>query len=202
MSLEFQRYLGMGWLFLGLAGCTPTMDSRLDEEKNPFFQEGRRRVAALDYKGAIEAFERTLETNPRSALAHYELAVLYDERENNYPAAIYHYTKAIELRPDGSYPADLARTRIPVCKQEMVKTESMATINPSGLRELERLREEAAQWRRQFEAARAELARCQAERVAAPAPAPPADAALAGSGPAVGGSLPAGPARTSVTRTH
>jgi hypothetical protein len=120
----------------------------------------------LDYKGAIEAFERALEINPRSALAHYELGVLYDQRENDYPAAIHHYVKAMHLRPDGSYPSDLAKERIPVCKQEMVKIESMATVNPSGLRELERLREENEQLRRQIEELKADLIRRQAEYTA------------------------------------
>ena len=176
---------------LSFAGCSPTVESRLDEQKNPFFQEGKRRAAALDYKGAIEAFERALETNPRSALAHYELGVLYDQRESDYPAAIYHYTKAIHLRPDGSYPADLAGTRIPVCKQEMVKIESMATINPSGLRELERLRDENTQIRRQMEALQAELARRETELAALRQQAGSQSARLTGSSPTGGGNGPA-----------
>jgi len=134
---------------LGLAGCFPEAETRVEEQKNPYFITGKSRVTARDYKGAIEAFEKALEINPRSALAHFELGLLYEQQEADYAAAIYHYNQAIKLRPNGAHPADNARVRLPGCRQEMVKTDLLATVNPSALRESERLRGENLQLRKQ-----------------------------------------------------
>jgi len=136
---------------LGLSGCYPNSEGRMDEQKNPYFLSGRERVTARDYQGAIEAFEKALEENPRSALAHYELGLLFEQRVSDYPAAIHHYSRAIKLRPD-AYPSENARERLPGCTQEIVKAQSMAIVNPTVLRDLERCREEAHQLRKQLEA--------------------------------------------------
>ena len=157
MSLRL-RFLPLVLLLLLLwAGCSPTAETPLDEQRNSNYQTGKERLSALDYKGAIEAFERATEDNPRSALAHYELGVLYDQHENDYAAALYHYNKALKLRPN-SYPADNIRQRIPACKQELVKADSLAIINPSVLRETERLREQNEALKKQVEALQACLA--------------------------------------------
>jgi LysM repeat protein len=138
------------------AGCSPTAETPADD-KNPHYQAGKERSSALDYKGAVECFERALEDNPRSVLAHYELGVLFEQKENDYAAALYHYNKAVQLRPNG-YPSDNIRQRIPACKQELVKADSLAVINPTVLRETERLREENRTLRKQLEALQAHLA--------------------------------------------
>ncbi len=152
---------------LGLCGCLPTATSQLDEQKNPYYLAGKERAASRDYKGAIEAFEKALEVNPRSALAHFELGVLYDQRENDYAAAIYHYNKVLQLRPRGEYPAENAKLRIPACKQEMVKMDTLTTSNPTALQEFERLREENQQLRKQIEYLNAQL---QSRLTATPQP--------------------------------
>src|SRR6266536_3350506 len=144
-------------LCLGSSGCSPTAETQTDEQTNPHFKAGREKLGALDYQGAIDCFERALEDNPRSALAHYELGVLFDQHEIDYAAAIYHYSKALKLRPNG-YPADNILQRIPACRQELIKADSLAVINPSMLRETERLREENHALRQQMEALRAQLA--------------------------------------------
>src|SRR6188474_2765693 len=73
------------------SGCTPVASTQLEEEREPHFLEGKSRVNALDYKGAIESFEKALDVNPRSASAHFELGWLLDEKEPDPAAAIYHY---------------------------------------------------------------------------------------------------------------
>lgn len=143
-------------IYLALSGCSPTPEAQLDEQKNPHYQAGREKLSALDYKGAAESFERALEDNPRSALAHFELGVLFDEHENDYAAALYHYNKALKLRPN-DHPADIIRQRIPACKQELVKADSLAIVNPGALRETERLREENLVLRKQVEQLQAQL---------------------------------------------
>lgn len=144
-------------LVLGSPGCSPTGEPQMDEEKNPHFQAGREKLSALDYKGAVESFERAVEDNPRSARAHYELGVLFDQQVNDYAAALYHYQKALKLRPN-AYPAENIRQRIPACRQELIKADSLAVINPSVLRETERLREENSALQKKVEALQAALA--------------------------------------------
>jgi len=126
-------------------------------------------LSALDYKGAIDCFERAVEENPRSALAHFELGVLYDQHENDYAAALYHYNKALKLRQSG-YPSDNIRQRIPACKQELIKADSLAVINPTVLRETERLREENQMLRKQIDSLQAYLSGRPQVVNAAPAP--------------------------------
>jgi hypothetical protein len=140
-----------------LAGCSPTAETPTDEQRNAHYQAGRERLSALDYKGAIECFERALEDNPRSSLAHYELGVLFDQHENDYPAALYHYNKALKIRRSG-YPADNIRQRIPACLQELIKADSLAVLNPTVLRETEHLRVENEVLRKQVETLQAYIA--------------------------------------------
>lgn len=144
-------------LCLGLCGCPRPAENQTDEQKNAHYLAAKEKLAALDYKGAIESFERATEDNPRSALAHFELAVLFETRENDYAAALYHYNKALKLRPNG-YPADNIRQRIPGCRQELVKADSLAVMQPAMLRETERLRDENQILRKQIEALQARLA--------------------------------------------
>lgn len=142
---------------LCLCGCPQPAENQSDEQKNPHYVAGKDKSSALDYKGAIESFERAVEDNPRSALAHYELGVLYDKRENDYVAALYHYNKALKLRPTG-YPAGNIAQLIPGCKQELVKADTLDTVNPTILRETARLRDENQAMRKQIEALAAQLA--------------------------------------------
>ena len=142
---------------LMLAGCNPNSERQSAEQDNAYFKSGREKREALDYKGAIAAFERALEDNPRSVLAHFELGVLYEQHEADYAAALYHYNRVLKLRPSG-YPSDNARQRIPACKQEMVKADSLAVMNPAVLKETERLREYNLKLQREIATLQAKLA--------------------------------------------
>src|SRR5437899_2281533 len=141
-------------IIAGFCGCESPRGVDRDEQKNPHFLEGKERAKARDYKGAIEAFEHALETNPNSALAHFELGMLYekhdDQNEWRHVLALYHYYRAYELRPN-AYPADNAKLRMQACRQELAKAESLAPLYPSMQRELEKLREENSQLRRQVD---------------------------------------------------
>src|SRR2546427_3679694 len=155
-------------LWIGLCGCRPLAEAPVDEQKNPHYRAAKDRLSALDYKGAIECFERALEDKPNSFLPHYEREVLYDQHENDYESALYHYNRALNLRRSG-YPADNIRQRIPACRQELAKADSLSVINPTVLRETERLREENQELRKQLEAMKAFLAN---RRTAAVSPSP------------------------------
>lgn len=168
-------------LSVGLCGCPRPAENETDEQNNPYYRAGKEKLSALDYKGALASFERAVEQNPRSALAHFELALLYEQRENDYAAALHHYQRALKLRPH-AYPADNARQRIPGCKQELVKSDSLSLINPAALRETERLREENTALRRQIESLQAQLAAARSN--ATTRPVPPVAARLVEPGPA------------------
>src|SRR4030095_651637 len=92
---------------------------------------------------------------------------LYETRENDFAAALYHYNKALKLRPN-AYPADNIKQRIPGCKQELVKADALGTMQPSVLREAERLRDENQMLRRQMLALQAQGASRQAGPTNAP----------------------------------
>src|SRR6266436_8611767 len=140
-------------LALGLCGCLPSGHSPLDEEKEPHFLAGKSRVNTLDYQGAIECFEKALEANPRSALAHFEAGLLYEKHKQDHAAAIYHFERFLELRPGSGY-AEVVRQHILACKQELAKAVSLGPVTQSLQREFEQLaqqnkilQEEVAMWR-------------------------------------------------------
>lgn len=166
-------------------GCFPPPESKLDENKNPYFLEGKARVAARDYKGAIDAFEKALEVHPRSALAHFELGMLYeqhsDQTERDYVNAMYHYQEVLRLRPAGVYPHDNAKIRIASCKQEIVKAESLAPVYYAMERELNRLKQENQELRAQLEGLQSQTTRMIQVQAPAPSPVTPQRMAFAGS---------------------
>ena len=156
-----------GALFFALlgTGCWPPGPSPQDEQKDPYFIVGSNRVRGRDFRGAIEAFTHSLENNPRSSAAHFELAILNEQHEKDFPAAIYHYQRFLALQP-GSDKAEIVKQRMDGCKQEIAKSSLMLIAPPSQLREIEGLKEslqklalERDDLRRQLTAAQAKAGR-------------------------------------------
>lgn len=119
-----------------LAGCLPAPQSQLDEEKEYHFLAGKSRHSAFDYRGAIECYERALEVNPRSAAAHFELALLFEQKEIDHAAAIYHYNRYLKLRPNGEK-RDIVKERINYCRTELAKTATFSPVTATLQKELE-----------------------------------------------------------------
>lgn len=132
------------WLSCALSGCSPPGGSQLDEEKEPHFVLGQSRVNAMDYNGAIDAFQESLEADPHSAAAHFNLAWLYDEKEPDPAAAIYHYEQYLKLRPNADN-ADVVRGRIEACKQQLARDVLALPSTPAAQRQLEQLMEQNSQ---------------------------------------------------------
>ena len=120
-----------------LGGCTPDQ-GRADDEKEPHFVLGQSRVNAMDYTGAIEAFEASLEANPRSAVAHYNLAMLYEDKEPDPAAAVYHYQRYLKLNPNAGN-ADVIRRRIDACKQQLAADVLGLPSSSAAQQQLEKL---------------------------------------------------------------
>jgi LysM repeat protein len=150
-------------LCLSLAGCLPPADSPLDEKKDPSFITGKNLVSQMDWPGAIEAFEKALDSNPRSASAHFELGWLYEEKADpqDPAAAIYHYERYLKLSPNPDK-ADLVRQQINSCKLILVK--NMAVVGPSGAqREMDRLSAENRELQAQVAQLQSQAAQLQSQ---------------------------------------
>jgi LysM repeat protein len=131
-------------LLLGMSGCLPGGDSQANDEKEPHFLMGRKLASQLDYDGAIDAYEQALLVNPESASAHFELAWLYEKKDDP-AAAIYHYQRYLKLAP-GSGKADIAREHINNCKLDLAKSASaIAPISAAAQKDLENMVEENRQ---------------------------------------------------------
>jgi LysM repeat protein len=95
----------------------------------------------LDYKGAIDCFEKALQVNPKSAAAHFELGWIYDQKEADPAAAIYHYGHYLRLQSKAEN-ADVVKQRISSCKQALADTIYLGPLNDKVQRQLEQVGEE------------------------------------------------------------
>jgi tetratricopeptide (TPR) repeat protein len=138
-------------LCLALAGCRPGVTGKRDEQKDPYFLAGKNHLQSRDYQAAIEMFEKALDVNPRSASAHFELGILYEQQQGDYASALYHYQKAVALRPD-LISADLARQRIQECKRELAKSVITPVSTQNLQRDLDTLRVENQLLKQQLQA--------------------------------------------------
>lgn len=140
-----------------LAGCWPPRKDDGDERKNSHFVTGISRKNGMDYKGAIQAFEKALEDNPRSASAHLELGLLYEQKMEDHASAIYHYQKHVDLRPNSNV-AQMVLERIMSCKVELAKTVPFALVSQQVQASLEKLSAENNSLRQQVEQLKTQLA--------------------------------------------
>lgn len=141
-----------------LLGCSQFHRGSIDEEKDPHFLEGKNRVKAMDWDGAIQSFERALQSNPQNASAHLELGILYDVKKNDFIDAMYHYQRHLTLRTNSPM-ADVVRQSITACTRELAKTVSYAVVTREVQRDLERLVQTNSLLKERVEFLQAELGR-------------------------------------------
>lgn len=172
-----------------LSGCLPSAPK--DEEKEQFYLAGKSRVGTRDFKGAIESFEKAVEVNPKSAPAHFELGWLYDQKESDPAAAIYHYERYLKLSPN-SGKEDMVKSHILACKQQLAQTVNLGSFTDKQQREIEQLVEENKHLREELEKWRAYAARQQnaTNLAGAGSPAPRAVPQSAAGQPAAGRAWP------------
>lgn len=180
----FFRGLTVVLLGAGLSGCLPSVQGEYEDEKEAHYLAGKSCLSSMDYQGAVEAFEKAVEVNPRSASAHFQLGCLYEEKQPEPAAAIYHYEQFLKLRPSADK-AEFVKQRISNCKQDLAKLVMPLPI-PAGLhREFEQLAQDNKRLREDNERLRAQLATRAPEApssfpappTARLAPVPPGDAA-------------------------
>jgi tetratricopeptide (TPR) repeat protein len=149
------------WVGIALNGCTPAGQSQSNDEREPHFVLGKSRINAMDYQGAIQAFQEALEVNPHSAAAHFELGWLYDEKEPDPAAAIYHYEQYLKLCPNAGN-AEVIKQRIESCKQELAADVLPLPSTSAAQRQINQLIEENQQLRDEVNKWRAYYASQQA----------------------------------------
>jgi tetratricopeptide (TPR) repeat protein len=159
--MKFSAWFFRGFLAVllcaSLNGCIPSSQSRIEEEKEPHFLAGKNCINSMDYRGAIEEFEKALEVNPHSASAHFQLGWLFEEKEPDPAAAIYHYQQSLRLRPN-SENAEWIKQRIMNCKQDLAKTVLPLPITPGMQRQFEQLADENKRLREENDLLKKELA--------------------------------------------
>ena len=140
--MMFRNQLWSGTLAVGLglvlSGCSPSGQSQLDDEREPHFVLGQSRVNAMDYQGALEAFEQSLEVNPHSAQAHYQLAMLYEQKISDPAAAIYHYGQYLKFDPKAPN-AEVVTQRIYSCKQQLAADVMSMPSSPAVMKQIDQL---------------------------------------------------------------
>jgi len=77
----------------------PKGKSPPNQELSATAEEARQAAGMGDYELAATLYTKALETAPRDAQCHYDLAVIY-EIMRKIPLAVQHYERAVELKPD------------------------------------------------------------------------------------------------------
>jgi LysM repeat protein len=139
------------------SGCLPMSDTPVDDEKDPNFIEGRNHYNMMDWKGAAEAYERTVQANPRNAAAHFELGVLYQDKLNDPVYAAFHYKKYLELRPKSSY-SETVNAGLARCRMDIAKTVNYVVVSGEVHADLKRLTNELAVAKQHIDALQRQLA--------------------------------------------
>ena len=67
---------------------------------HPLIRKAEQRSRSRDIDGAIALYQKALMEEPRLSHAHLQLAVLFDERKQNYLRSIHHYQRFLELEPE------------------------------------------------------------------------------------------------------
>jgi tetratricopeptide (TPR) repeat protein len=127
-----------------LGGCEASSQSAADNERDPHYILGQNRAKAKDFQGAVEAFEAALEANPHSAMAHYQLAMLYEDEAADPAAAIYHYQQYLKYDPKAGNAAYITE-RVRNCKLQLAKDVAGQPVTPAAMQQLQDLAEKNRQ---------------------------------------------------------
>ena len=91
------------------------------ESTHPLYAKAMTAKNAKSYRESAESLEEFLTICPKSPKAHYDVALIYKENLENYPAAIYHLLKYLELSGETISKEDQAaiRSYVQTCEQRM-----------------------------------------------------------------------------------
>jgi LysM repeat protein len=132
-----------------LGGCD-RLNLRNDSKKQ--LQLGADRLAARDFRGAVAAYEESLDGTPKTAEAHFRLALIYYDHLQDPVGAIHHFRRYLEVAGDGPF-AKQARANITRAELTLSAGLSGGTLVSRG--EATRIRSENLQLKQQLAIAKA-----------------------------------------------
>ena len=91
------------------------------EATHPLYAKAMSAKTSKSYRESADSLEEFLVICPKSPKAHYDVALLYKENLENYPAAIYHLQKYLDLMGETLPKDDQAAIRryIQDCERQM-----------------------------------------------------------------------------------
>ena len=154
----------------------PVSDAAAEQEVN--YLRAKKLYEQQDFPAAAEFYKKTLSVNPDFAKAHLELGLLSDDKLGDPIAAIYHYRRYLELRPD-SEKRKLVEDFIERAKLSLAAKLPQSPVVDPG--ELARLQNEKAALLQENAVLRSRVAELEkAATAAVTAAAEPPTAAIAG----------------------
>ena len=95
----------VAWLLalLSLAGCEQVYRQRAEQQRS----SAESKIASSEYAEAVALYEASLDGTPESALVHYKLGLLYDEKLSQPISAVHHFQRYLALAPDGVHAKDV-----------------------------------------------------------------------------------------------
>jgi tetratricopeptide (TPR) repeat protein len=155
------------------AGCGRASDERR-EARDRYLRRAEAAKKAQDVDRAIALCEQALERHPNLALAHRELGLMLDNYRQDYVAALYHYQRYLQLRPDSPNRADvealIQRARLSFAAQIAETPDEVKRDLQARDERIRTLELEAVALREKSGGAGAPVARPPPAAAAAPAP--------------------------------
>lgn len=136
--------------FLFLSSCERLGVVRHDPPRQ--LQLAAERLAARDFRGAVSAYENALDGTPKTAEAHFRLALIYYDHLQDPVGAIHHFRRYLEVADDGQF-AKQARANIARAEMNLSTSLSNGTLVTRG--EATRIRSENLQLKQQLAIAKA-----------------------------------------------
>lgn len=116
-------------LAIGLAAGCGRADAERRDAGDRYLRRAREARDAEDVAGAIRWCEKALRRRPDSAAAHRELALISDHFQQDPLAALYHYRRYLELRPDSAERADVEEM-MATCSRKLAAQLAAAPAKP------------------------------------------------------------------------
>jgi hypothetical protein len=106
MKALARRGAWLALLLAAVAGC-----DRLEKLKprNDPGEDAAAKVRAGDYRAAVALYERDLDGTEATAMAHYEIALLYEGPLKEPLGAVHHFRRYLELAPAGRHVREAKR---------------------------------------------------------------------------------------------
>lgn len=146
-------------VLLGLTGCDQLAKIGAKDDA----AVGDKKASTGDFRGAIAAYEASLDGTAKTARSHWKMALIYDGKLKTPRDAIHHLERYLELAPDGPQAKD-ARAMLKQAESRLALTETKA--NYITQEEAVRIKNDNLQLRKT-------LAEVRAQKAATPIPIAP-----------------------------